>query len=142
MQTAVLKIACPETPTCRDDPPASSSIPFLRSLNLETSELPQAGGASTPKPDMATSGATAMREVTLEAESETLMTDIKFLSIEMTKTAQTIDVALAATLREHAELLDSLARQEQSTHLFERGPSGVAQAVLTAQNRTKKPPGP
>jgi hypothetical protein len=64
-----------------------------------------------------------------------LVTDIKLLNTELATTEKNLRVALAATLREHAQLLDLFAAQEQATLVLERGESALAQAVLMAQLR-------
>jgi hypothetical protein len=70
-----------------------------------------------------------------EAEPDRLVTDIKFLNTELATTEKHLRVALVATLREHAQLLDLFAAQEQATVVFERGEPALAQAVFMAQHR-------
>jgi hypothetical protein len=57
-----------------------------------------------------------------------------FLNTELATTEKNLRVTLAATLREHAKLLDLFAAQ-QATLVLERGESALAQAVLMAQDR-------
>ena len=66
-----------------------------------------------------------------------LVTDIKFLNTELATTEKNLRVVLAATLREHAQLLDLFAAQEQSTLVLERSESALAQVVLMAQHRAR-----
>jgi len=69
--------------------------------------------------------------------AQLLVTDIKFLNTELATTEKNLRVALAATLREHAQLLDLFAAQEQSTLVLERSESALAQVALMAQHRAR-----
>jgi hypothetical protein len=126
METTVPEVARHDTSQTRIDqhrPAGNASFPAF--------------GMPEPTPVEAMVSADTGPSAPTEAESDQLVTDIKFLNTELATTEKNLRVALAATLREHAQLLDLFAAQEQSTLVLERGESALAQDVLIAQHRVR-----
>lgn len=112
-------------------------LPTSASPNLQAPAMPPTFGLPEPKPDDATVDAATVPWAPLQSESNTVVSDIKVLSTELAATEKNLRSALAATLREHAQLLELLVAQDRSPPVLERSESALAQVVLLAEQRLK-----
>jgi len=112
-------------------------LPTSTSPNLRPPEMPRTFGLPEPKLDEATV-APKMPWAPLESGVDVLVSDINGLKTELATTENNLRIGLAATLREHAQLIEMIVAQDQSTAVLERSESALAQVVLAAQQRAKR----
>lgn len=113
-------------------------LPISTTPNLQLPEMPRTFGLPEPKPDCATVVTPKMPSAPLESEVNVLVSDINDLKTELTATEENLRIGLAATLRAHAQLIETLVGQDRSTVVLERSETALAQVVLAAQQRAKR----
>ena len=98
----------------------------------------QTDAVPEPLPELAAPQPSAAEtSLALESGADALVTEIECLQRALSATENDLRVALAATLRERAQVLDLIGAQERPEMVFEQGETALAQAVLAAQMRVE-----